>query len=121
MAYMDTTVVPGMFTEWASSECSLIFKNGFTIYTETYNDWYIWRIATGDLWLVEHYLKSLRDFLSSPEHDDFICRILANAILPFKRKFFNDIDDMFRRGVYTGVKMQYDAGADIGMPTGGGF
>jgi hypothetical protein len=37
------------------------------------------------------------------------------------KKFFNNLDDMFKRGVYTGVRMQYDAGADVGMPTGGGF
>ncbi len=36
------------------------------------------------------------------------------------KKFFNGIDDLFRRGVYTGVRMQYDAGADMGMPSDGG-
>ncbi|MBN2211651.1 MAG: polysaccharide biosynthesis/export family protein [Sedimentisphaerales bacterium] len=35
------------------------------------------------------------------------------------KKFFDDLDKMFRRGVVAGVDMTYDAGAQMGIPTRG--
>jgi len=35
------------------------------------------------------------------------------------KKFFDDIDKMFRRGVNAGVSMTYDAAAEMGIPSGG--
>ena len=38
------------------------------------------------------------------------------------KKFFNDLDSLFKRGIATGVRLQYDAGSEMGIPSsGGGF
>jgi polysaccharide export outer membrane protein len=35
------------------------------------------------------------------------------------KKFFNDLDNLIRRGISTGVDVTYDAGAEMGFPTRG--
>lgn len=35
--------------------------------------------------------------------------------------FFNGINDLFRRGVFAGVRMEYDAAEDMGIPSDGGY
>ncbi len=35
--------------------------------------------------------------------------------------FFNGVNDLFRRGVFAGVRMEYDAAQDMGIPSDGGY
>ena len=35
------------------------------------------------------------------------------------KKFFDDLDNLIKRGVNTGVNVTYDAGTEMGIPTGG--
>jgi len=62
---------------------------------------------------IEHVRAGKQENLMLAQND-----IIMIPTDPLK-KFFDDIDDLIKRGVNTGVNVTYDAGTEMGIPAGG--
>jgi len=62
-------------------------------------------------------LEKIRD----GEHENLVLARNDTIVIPVHpvKKFFNDLDQLVRRGVNTGVNMTYNASEEMGIPSGG--